>query len=287
MRTRSVSIFFTLCLVGVLGCPKKSASGGGDASLDAAIATAVDAGPETTNESQITGYPDETAIDHAPATVKAAKATVLKAVPKGDTVATLKKGDTVAEVSEHNGYYRVVFADPNDATKKLSGWVVKFAFDDAPVPRKAPIPKCTGAGAVLVSDKSSLIVPRCTIFCGDDSDCPSGACEASLILDEKGNPAIVNGDTHIMPVCTVPKAAKDAGAAKPAAVAVPKCTGDQGLYALDPKSKIFCAATDPCTTDKDCNGKGTCTDAMIMQDDGTPALSHNGAPMGGKICKPK
>ena len=81
----------------------------------------------------------------------------------------------------------------------------------------------------------------------------------------------------------------DAGKPKMASapVSVPHCSNDQSLYAVDEHAKIFCASSDSCASDKDCNGKGTCTDAMIMQDDGNPALSHNGTPIGGKVCKPK
>jgi hypothetical protein len=89
-----------------------------------------------------------------------------------------------------------------------------------------------------------------------------------------------------MPVCTVPKAPKDAGVAKPPAVAVPKCADGQALYAVDLHGKLFCASVDGCNGDKDCNGKGKCIDAMLMSDDGTPMLNHNNSPMGGPVCKP-
>lgn len=269
-------------------CPKKNAGDGGDGGGDDDAATAqVDAGPETTNEAAVTRYPDEQVIDHTTATVKAAKATVLKAVPKGDVIATLKKGDDAVEVSEHNGYYRVVFPDPKDPTKKLGGWVVKFAFEDPPIPKKAPLPKCNGENTTLVSDKSNPIVPRCTIFCAEDAECPSGSCESALILDPKGQPAVVNGETHFMSVCTVAKAAAKNTGTKPAAkvaMVVPKCTGDNALYAMDAeKGPILCAPN--CSTDKDCNGKGKCVEAAMMQEDGQPALNHNGGFIGTQVCR--
>ena len=274
-------------ILSLTACPKKNADDPNDGGGDGAATAQVDAGPETTNEAAVTRYPDEAPIDHTAATVKVAKTNVLKAVPKGDVIATLKKGDDVAQVSEHNGYYRVVFPDPKDPTKKLGGWVVKFAFDDPPVAVKAPLPKCTGEGTTLVSDKSKPIVPRCTIFCTEDTDCPSGKCDSALILDSKGNPAVVNGDTHFMSVCSAGKAAapKDAGAAKPVAVAraVPKCTGENALYAMDPFSgPILCAPS--CNADKDCPGK-KCVEAAMMMDTGEPALSHNGTPIGTQVCR--
>jgi hypothetical protein len=274
------------------GCPKK-AGDSGDASAEGGATAAVDAGPEASNEADITRYPDEVAIDHTAATIKTPKANVLKATPKGDIVTALKKGDTVTELGEHNGYYRIVFADPKDASKKLEGWVVKFAFDDPPVAQKRPVPKCTGASAIMVSDKPKPIVPRCSIFCADDKDCPSGKCDSALILNDKGEPAVVNGDTHFESVCSAgtkaaPTGSADAGKPKvaPAPVAVPKCANDEALYAVSEHAPIFCSKTD-CSTDKDCNGKGTCVEAMIMTDDGTPQLNHNGSPIGNKTCKPK
>jgi hypothetical protein len=284
------TIVALVALFALVGCPKKTADAADAAAEGGATA---DAGPEAANEADLTRYPDEQAIDHQAATIKTPKANALKATPKGDIVASLKKGDTVTELSEHNGYYRVVFADPKDASRKLEGWVVKFAFDDPPVVKKRPVPKCTGDGVVMVSDKANPIVPRCSIFCTDDKDCPSGKCDSALILNEKGEPAVVNGDTHFESVCSAGTrtgaASADAGKPKvaPPPAAVPKCASDEGLYAVDEHSKIFCSKGDSCSSDKDCGGKGTCVEAMIMQDDGTPQLSHNGTPIGGKVCKPK
>lgn len=123
-------------MLALTGCPKKTGDAG-DAAAEAG-ATA-DAGPEAANEADVTRYLDEVAVDHQAATIKAPKANALKATPKGDIVAALKKGDSVTELGEHNGYYRVVFADPKDASRKLEGWVVKFAFDDPPVAKKRPV----------------------------------------------------------------------------------------------------------------------------------------------------
>jgi hypothetical protein len=67
---------------------------------------------------------------------------------------------------------------------------------------------------------------------------------------------------------------------------IPKCTGDDSLWALDEKSAPFCAAGDSSDTTADCKGKGGCVDAIVLNDDGSPALSHNGVPIGKKLCKP-
>ncbi len=266
----------------LFGCPKKSGDAG-DASAEAAVAV-VDAGPEATNAAQITHYPDERAIDHESATVKTAKTNAQKAVPKGDLVATLKAGDSVTQVSEHNGYFLVLFPDPADATKKIEGWVSKFAFMDPPVAHKAKIPTC-GDGLHLVSDKVSPLNLRCSKICVDDSDCPSGKCEAAITIDEKGTPRSTNGTPEVMPVCSVPVVVREAGAAKPAAVSVPKCASDETLYAQSEHAPIFCSKGGSCSKDADCKGKGPCVDVMIMQDDGNPARTMHGSPMGDKICK--
>ena len=59
----------------LLGCPQKDTASVDDAAIDAAPAAALAAGPEATNDSAITRYPDERAIEHEAATIKAAKAT--------------------------------------------------------------------------------------------------------------------------------------------------------------------------------------------------------------------
>ena len=282
--TLSARLVLPLCLLPLLGCPRKGGNGAADASADAGPVAVVDAGPEASNEAKLSHYADERAIDHESATVKSTKALALTAVPKGDVVGTLKAGDSVTEVSEHNGYFLVLFPDPSAASRKLGGWVQKFAFMDAPLPHKAKLPKCTD-GQFLVSDKVSPLQPRCSKICVDDADCPSAKCETAIHLDDKGNANSINGVTEAVPVCSVP-AVKDGGV-KPAAVAVPKCTPEETLYAVGEHAPIFCAKGDSCSADKDCKGKGTCVDAIVMQDDGQPARTMHGSPMGDKICKPK
>ena len=267
--------------------------------MDAPVAAVVDAGPEATNEAEIARYSDERTIDHEQAEIKVPKATLLKAVPKGAVVLSLKKGDKVSWVAEHNGYYRVTTDDPKDGSKKLMGWVVQFAFEEPPPPpKKIPVPKCASE-ELLASLSPRHIVPFCTKLCAEDSECPSKSCSSSLILDDKGQPAIINGDTHIETVC-VPKepakGAKDAGAAadaggdagktKPPAKVVPKCANDESLFAVDEKASPFCGKGDGCSTDKDC-GKGTCLDVIMLTEDGSPQLNAHGGMLGGKFCKPK
>lgn len=276
---RTAHLVFVMGLLPLLGCPKKS-DAAADAAAEAAVAVVVDAGPEASNEAKLTHYKDETAIDHQPATVKTAKALALTAVPKGDTAFTLKSGDSVTQVSEHNGYFLVLFPDPADGSKKLAGWVPKFAFMDPPVQHKAKLPKCAD-GLFLVSDKTNPISPRCSKMCEDDSDCPSGKCETAVHLDDKGNPAMINSVSTNMSVCTA-LVVKDAGPTKP--VSVPKCAADETHYAMSEGAPIFCSK-DSCSADKDCKGGAKCTEVIVIQDDGEPARTMHGSMMSDHICR--
>ena len=292
-----LALLFLSPLLLLLGCPSKQAAGT-DAAAEAAVAVAapVDAGPMATNEADVTRYPDEAKLDRVTVTILAPRATLLKAAPKGAVVATLKKGDGVQELAEHNGYFLVLAPDPKDATKKVMGWVAKFAFDEPAVAKKAPVPKCTTEGWMVVSDKSSPIVPRCAQMCSDDTDCPNHDCGSSLVLNDKtGEPLLVNGDTHVLSFCTAKPVvgAKDAGAGpvadagKPATTAaLPKCKDMEVLVADGERGKPFCKYDNQCSSDKDCKG-GKCTGLLILNEDGTPARLANGGLLGRDMCMPK
>jgi hypothetical protein len=286
-----------LSALALVACDKllhNNAAAGADAATDAAVVAVVDAGPETANEAKVTRYPDERKLEHEPATVKPAKVIALAAVPKGDTVATLKSGDAVEQVAEHNGYYLSVFADPADGSKKLMGWTQKFAFTDPPQAKKVPIPKCA-QGEDLVSDKAQPLVPRCAKECGDDAECPSHNCELALMLDSKGAPThMATGAPATMTVCAAvaadagagaASAAKDAGAAPSA---LPKC-GNGTLVATGPTGtrnpplgKPFCGQG--CAA---C-AKSDCISAYVL-DDATGQVERrmNGDPLTEEVCKPK
>jgi hypothetical protein len=111
----------------------------------------------------------------------------------------------------------------------------------------------------------------CARSCKTDTDCHAHTC--------------VDSDVGNGKVCS-----NEAATAKPtAAIAnLPKCKGEERLWAANEKSTPFCATGEPtCSSDKDCKGKGTCFEGMMIEEDGHPALSHNGTPMGTKFCKAK
>jgi hypothetical protein len=188
-------------LVILAGCPKKS-TGAADAAPEAGPVAVVDAGPETTNEAQVTRYPDdEKPMDRADATVKIAKVNAIAAVPKGDVVASLKKGDAVTQLALHTGYYLVIFADPKDASKKLSGWVVKQAFDDVTyVPTKRQMPSCA-AGTILVTNALSPLMPRCAKQCTKAAECDSKMCDSVIQLDPKTGGPLGEGSNQYVQAC--------------------------------------------------------------------------------------
>ncbi len=196
-----VPVFLGLAAM-LAACPKKGTDAADAAAEAGAGAAVVDAGPETTNEAQITRYTDdEKSMDRADATVKIAKTNAITAVPKGDVVTSLKKGDAVTQVVLHNGYYLVTFADPKDPTKKLMGWVAKQAFDDATyVPAKKTMPACA-AGGILVTNALSPFMPRCTTHCTKDADCTSKMCDSVVQLDPKTGAPIGEGSAQYTQAC--------------------------------------------------------------------------------------
>lgn len=201
-------------LVLVAGCPKNKGADASDAAVEGGASVAVvDAGPETTNEAQVTRYPDdEKSMDRADATIKIVKTNALTAVPKGDVITSLQKGDAVTQLALHGGYYLVVFADPKDGAKKLSGWVAKQAFDDTVyAPTKRQMPSCA-AGSLLVTNALSPFMPRCAKHCTKGAECDSKMCDSVIQLDPKtGTP--LEGQNQYVQACEAalpPKA--DAGA---------------------------------------------------------------------------
>ncbi len=117
----------------LVACPlkKPGATDGGpdDASAEASAAVVPEAGPaEAINASEMTRYPDEKPIDHAPLTAEAGGNMRTQAGAGGDLVMILKHGTEVSKLAEHGNYYLVLADDPKDATRKLMGWVAESAF---------------------------------------------------------------------------------------------------------------------------------------------------------------
>lgn len=196
-----VPVFLGLAAI-LTGCHKKGTDAADAAAEAGAVAAVVDAGPETTNEAQVTRYKDdEKSMDRADATVKVAKTNAITAVPMGAVITSLTKGDAVTELALHNGYYLVIFADPKDPTKKLMGWVVKQAFDDATyVPAKKTMPACA-AGGILVTNALSPFMPRCTTHCTKGADCASKMCDSVVQLDPKTGAPVGEGSAQYTQAC--------------------------------------------------------------------------------------
>jgi len=214
------------------------------------------AGAEASNELDVARYEDEVAVDHAPLKVKASTATAFRSYPKGDMVATLNHDDEVVELSERYGFYRITFPDPKDRSRKLMGWVARFAFEDAPTTKKKlTLPRCViGTGdpgtAVLVLEDP----PRCAHVCKEAAECVASGrkCEARIVVPR-------SGDFASNPSYTTVCGAKPPDPnARPSLFGVPapgngKCPRS---YALAPKLGGFCYRS--CKKDLDCPDESTC-----------------------------
>ena len=115
---------------------KKPGAGAGDGGEEASVASGAvpEAAPpgEAVNASEMTRYPDEKPIDHAPLTVESSASLRTQAGSGGDLVVVLKKGTEVEKLAEHEAFYLVLADDPKDTTRKLEGWVAESAFGAAP-----------------------------------------------------------------------------------------------------------------------------------------------------------
>jgi hypothetical protein len=126
----------------LVACPLKkpgASDGGEDGSAEAsAVAAAPEARPaDAINASEMTRYPDEKPVDHAPLTAEAGGNMRTQAGPGGDLVMVLKRGTEVEKVAEHGNYYLVVADDAKDPSKKLMGWIAQAAFN-GDGPHRAP-----------------------------------------------------------------------------------------------------------------------------------------------------
>src|SRR5580704_2467026 len=130
---------------------KPGAVDGGDDAPSGSASAAVEAGPiaEAVNESEMTRYPDEKPVDHAPLTAESGGMMRTQAGPGGDLVIILKKGTEVQKVAEHEGYYLVLADDPKESTHKLMGWIAESAFGGGggPLHRTEPEPRGDGGAA--------------------------------------------------------------------------------------------------------------------------------------------
>lgn len=122
---------------------KPEAVDAGEGAGGEAAASAVPGAPsvEAVNASEMTRYPDEKPVDHAPITAEAGGNLRTQAGPGGNLVIPLKKGTEVEKLAEHGDFYLVLADDPRDSTRKLMGWVPDSAFGaSAQSPTVAPVP---------------------------------------------------------------------------------------------------------------------------------------------------
>jgi hypothetical protein len=138
----------------LVACPLKkpgATDGGEDGSAEASAAAAPEAGPaEAINASEMTRYPDEKPIDHAPLTAEAGGNMRTLAGAGGDLVMVLKRGTEVAKLAEHGNYYLVLADDPKDPSKKLMGWVAESAFNgEAPHKGQSEVTGADGGAHVV------------------------------------------------------------------------------------------------------------------------------------------
>jgi len=173
----------------LVACPlkKPGATDGGpdDASAEASAVVVPEAGPaEAINASEMTRYPDEKPIDHAPLTAEAGGNMRTQAGAGGDLVMILKHGTEVSKLAEHGNYYLVLADDPKDATRKLMGWVAEAAFSgEAPQHHG-------GGGEIAVVDAGAHVVDAGTkplplrildIHKSPDGSCASGYAPCSAL----------------------------------------------------------------------------------------------------------
>ena len=108
--------------------------------------------PVAANDSDVTKYPDQNSDNMAPLTVHTfVHARTEASNTSGKLVAQLKAGQTVDEVADHSGFDLIVFADPNDATRKLEGWAPHTAFVALPF-------HLLDGGGVVVTDGGTPVV---------------------------------------------------------------------------------------------------------------------------------
>jgi len=171
-----------------------SADGGEDAATEASAAEAGSA-VEAVNQSEMTRYPDEKAVDHAPLTAEFGGSMRTQAGSGGDLVIVLKKGTEVEKIAEHEGFYLVLADDPKDSTRKLMGWISESAFSAGPAHRTEPEGRGDGGGAPhAVADAGTKPPPpgpfRPLDVHKTNGACPAGyaACAAVCRLTCKSEP---------------------------------------------------------------------------------------------------
>jgi hypothetical protein len=218
--------------------------------LDRGAAGAVEAAaaPLAANESAVTRYPDETAVNGTPMTVRwpVANVRTQATAAGGDAVAAIKSGTEVQKIAEHQSYALVVFTDPTDSSKKDMGWVSDAVFSAEPAHKRVLVHCGGGQAAILLPAGEETCVTPCT----QDSVCPKGdVCNGSGVLSANG---AAGAATRF---CGPRAGAADAGGAPaPTKLLDAHKEGTQCPVGYGPCGPVMCRLQ--CTKDADCGGGG-------------------------------
>jgi hypothetical protein len=183
MSTRTPLVLFAVGAFAVAGCDKLGATDGSSSAPSQPVTNTnatVDTDPiaQAENAASVKQYAEELKL--APrATALATESTPVRSRPQSrDKVAVLANGIGVTELAKEYDYYLVLFSDPQDANKKLAGWVYKDAIENYAGKAIAPAPglSCKEGEAHVLTDREF-----CATSCKDDDDCAEigGVCDGS------------------------------------------------------------------------------------------------------------
>jgi hypothetical protein len=234
----------------LLACPKKQAANADAGPEDSGAAAVVEAAAPSlaANESAVTRYPDESAVNNTAQTVRwpVANVRTQASAAGGDLVAAVKGGTEVQKIAEHQSYALVVFNDPTDSSKKDMGWVSDAVFSAEPAHKRTPAHCAGGQAAILLPSGEET----CVVTCTQDSTCPKGeVCNGSGVLSVNGAAGAATK------FCGPHAAAADAGAAPaPTKLLDAHKEGTQCPVGYGPCGPVMCRLQ--CTKDADCGGGG-------------------------------
>jgi hypothetical protein len=275
--------------VALTGCPKKDA-GATDAASSAApeaAAPAPSAAPEGANESDVKRYPEETKVDHVPATIAWYVVNVRSEASSGSSlISVLKKGTDTMKLASKDNFYLISFTEPSAPGRKLIGWIDQKAYTPQIWDAGKHFITCSKTQeAILLEGGHELCVSPCSS--GNDT-CPTGqVCDGDAPKSLQGSAGdnvefcrIGNkkgGTTPPAPVVdsgTTPPAVVDAGtktdaggtayrAAYRHAVDAGSC--NQGFFQVGAFCRFVCTASSDCVGGAACKlsgGKQVCQDGL-------------------------
>jgi hypothetical protein len=174
----------------LIGCPPRAQNkgdGGADGGGEDALAAADDgATPLAANQADITQYPDQTQVNHAPLSTEWLVSNVrTQASTTSDLVAVIRRGTAADKIGEYNGFYLILFTDPSDSSRQLMGWVSHSVFSAEPPHPHVTIHCPAGQVAILLQAGAE----QCVVECQTDGNCPTGLiCDGDGVLSNNGQP---------------------------------------------------------------------------------------------------